>query len=736
MGAVNSAFASRVLHKLNPTINIKTNDVKRLPSVPESHDRARLGQLSRLAVRLAKALDSTRLTSSQYNQAGTNSGSLLELAARRIRDAELVDCGLSLIQGAIDQCVNSAFRFEESSAGEFRRPYSSYPLVDGYTQRLPLIDVPPELAAVFEPPATDTVSPNADLIDKMRRLYESSEHNEADYEPQTDAESEAVGDIFEARNLLEHIAHETNTHVISVYWIVSLHSQQCGWINRRNRRTEVERILSACTLHAIGHAWRAQNQAPARVPVDMVFPLRGLSNVKLPDCVWQELRCLLGNSESEHLEIELRESIGKSIEAWVDSDFFKRHASDFNKRPIAWHLKMQETIGRERIGISTLLYYPSLSVGTLPAIQSQHIRPQRQRYETEIRGIESVPQAARSERQQERLSELTDLIAELRIFDERLEEVSRSGFGPDKFRPQLRQYAIDDAMLCLKAQWLHKLSGAICVGPLAGWRGKANGSKLHPSLAQWIEDSMSRLGRHCSAVGPSAPKAEILHDDPTSAVLASLICRKPDEMLQSALKLACIDWWRPLAEAVLAPIRAQIKAAKDELKALKEEDYGKAEDPFKRRKEIDARTKELKDDIKRWERDLNEKTAAADKLRDEIMAWKCPEARTWEDWLAAQPMYDAISGLDGVHQSPQTVAEWVAQESAYAPDINDGVRVNIAPLQKAGILAAEVLAAKDVDKAIADRAEWRADERHWCREGKLPQPGWWRMEKTNASGQD
>lgn len=38
-------------------------------------------------------------------------------------------------------------------------------------------------------------------------------------------------------------------------------------------------------------------------------------------------------------------------------------------------------------------------------------------------------------------------------------------------------------------------------------------------------------------------------------------------------------------------------------------------------------------------------------------------------------------------------------------------------------MAADVLAKKDLDKAIADRAEWRADERRWCREGKLPQPG-------------
>jgi hypothetical protein len=59
--------------------------------------------------------------------------------------------------------------------------------------------------------------------------------------------------------------------------------------------------------------------------------------------------------------------------------------------------------------------------------------------------------------------------------------------------------------------------------------------------------------------------------------------------------------------------------------------------------------------------------------------------------------------------------------------------VNIAPLQRAGLLAADVLAAKDVEKAIADRAEWRADERRWCREGKLPQPGWWTTDPSGAA---
>ena len=81
--------------------------------------------------------------------------------------------------------------------------------------------------------------------------------------------------------------------------------------------------------------------------------------------------------------------------------------------------------------------------------------------------------------------------------------------------------------------------------------------------------------------------------------------------------------------------------------------------------------------------------------------------------------------IDGVQPPPAAPDAFLAQEGRYDPDLNDGVRVNVAPLQAAGLLAADVIAAKDLAKAIADRAVWRADERRWCREAKLPRPGWW-----------
>jgi hypothetical protein len=74
--------------------------------------------------------------------------------------------------------------------------------------------------------------------------------------------------------------------------------------------------------------------------------------------------------------------------------------------------------------------------------------------------------------------------------------------------------------------------------------------------------------------------------------------------------------------------------------------------------------------------------------------------------------------------APAERGDLLRQERGWRVDLYDGVRVNIAPLQLAGLLAGDVLKAADAKKAIADRARWRSDERRWVRAGKLPRCGW------------
>jgi hypothetical protein len=105
--------------------------------------------------------------------------------------------------------------------------------------------------------------------------------------------------------------------------------------------------------------------------------------------------------------------------------------------------------------------------------------------------------------------------------------------------------------------------------------------------------------------------------------------------------------------------------------------------------------------------------------RVEEQGFACDEL---EAKLAGEPL-DRWSG-DGIG-APADHDDLLRRERAWAVDGNDGVRVNVAPLQLAGLLADQVLPKEtDARKAIADRARWRSDERRWVREGVLPRCGW------------
>lgn len=176
----------------------------------------------------------------------------------------------------------------------------------------------------------------------------------------------------------------------------------------------------------------------------------------------------------------------------------------------------------------------------------------------------------------------------------------------------------------------------------------------------------------------------------------------------------CLVYYHKLDHNTLTTLQSQYvrplrQSYETELRTLDNSPF-LTPDQASRRIQLEAWIDELKDFESRLEQCAREGFASP-KLKD----------------ISGNESLDRWTSRDGQAAQPANHTEFETQEMRYDPDINDGVRVNIAPLQKYGLLAADVLDAKDIEKAIADRAEWRADERRWCRDGKLPQPGWWKQ---------
>ena len=493
-------------------------------------------------------------------------------------------------------------------------------------------------------------------------------------------------------------------------------------------------------LRLLGHRWPREIQSheskpPWASPVGIICltetPEEPSLLSQLRGRLAEDFRC----TQVLAIEREFQQIVGKSLHSWLAADFFKRHTLQFRKRPIAWQLQSQPAIANSqqrgtrlsvmrRPAFGCLVYYHQLEdADLLPKLRSHYLGGLRASYEIELRILERVPKPTVD--QATRKAELDILLDELQRFDTGLQAVAEAGFGPEPLRPRLRQLAVDEAMLVMKARWLARLRDTLEAGPLQGWQATAADLGYHADFPSWIAEAISHIPRHCAKAGAQAPNADTMPEDPTPVTLAAVICAETPAMTCDALTLACAEWQRNFDTHVIGPLRSRIAAANESLEHLTAELDALEHMPSGGRIRFVQDQARLRSEVRGLKREITEKTEQAAVLRSCICSWTSPVLGKWEPWLAASALFDTVSSLDGRRAPPATIRDFIRQESIYAPDLNDGVRVNIAPLQRTGLLAADVIGRKDVEKAIADRAEWRADERRWCREGKLPRPGWW-----------
>ncbi|MDM8532157.1 BREX-1 system adenine-specific DNA-methyltransferase PglX [Anaerolineales bacterium HSG25] len=618
----------------------------------------------------------------------------------------MVSSYLHTFEGFIEKEICSAYNLSENSLtitiAETGTPAGWHPLIKGYDSLPPLpngLTLPPELLTYLEQHDRRhlTSAQLTSLQQQLHTLYQAGPGAKLSLPPwdttaSPDTEPASAGATLPipTETFIEALSVTLQVHPISIYWLLQEGQDQHGWHCPPEEKRLTEDRLTVLILRLLGHRWPKQVQAneppPSWAVADGIIPLtEGLPQQNL---LAQLRNRLAATALSERA---FAERVGQPLADWLTGSFFKRHISQFKKRPIAWQL---QSSGRNP-AFACLIYYHQLNADLLPKLRTQYVGPLRQRYETERRTLEQT--LILTTDQSARKLQLSHWIEELKQFETSLHHVSEQGFGPEHkpLQRKLRQHAVDEAILSLKSAWLTRLAEVIRTETLNAWQTTAHKiwhsyipTTASPTeLNHWLADAVDRLPQLSPDISPSAPK-QTTPDLPTPDVLAAHLHDHAESMVQQALQGFNEIWWANYKETILAPLKAK-QSNKHQKKLLT----------------------------------LHINTGQA--IRDHILGWSCPQVTEWGAWLAHMPLYDYLTSVDGKRPPPTTIADFIRQESAYHPDSNDGVRVNIAPLQQAGLLAAPVIAKKDLLKAITDRADWRADERRWSRQGKLPQPGWW-----------
>lgn len=288
LGLLNSKVWQWLLKMFNPTVNYQPVDVQRLP-LPDvaTGEKAAIGRLAMAAAAAAGRLRATTLTDAGYV---FDPAALLPLAsgagarlAGLWRDA--LRCMLAA--DAIDRRLAAAFRLSPAEAAAMAAELGASP------GRVAKYDAA-TLAATKE---------------RLRERY---------------AAGPGRGQLPE--DFFAGLVADTGLHPISVCGLLHEGMAAEGWRCPPLERELTEDALSALSLAMLGHTW------PGREP------LAGPGLVPLA-AAGRALDAFVGRwADPAAVRAEFAALTGVEVDRWLKADFFKRHVSQFRRRPIIWQV--------------------------------------------------------------------------------------------------------------------------------------------------------------------------------------------------------------------------------------------------------------------------------------------------------------------------------------------------------------------------------------------------------------
>lgn len=350
---------------------------------------------------------------------------------------------LHAAEGAIERLVFGAYGFNQADTeailGAVGSPAGWYPLVDGY-ESLSLDGVPPGVSAIVseEVETIKRVSPSAELLGRVRaafsRMNQGADGSESADTVETEEDAEPLSGDFlpiPAETVLEALSHRVAVHPVSADLLLRELRRDEGLVCPPELKRHTEDYFSVKLLRMLGHRWPMQDHHekeegrpfidPAWVDEDGIIPLTaGTGEETLAERFSRFLDVEFGADRGHAVELEAGQILGwkpgdewgkqtpTTIARWLERDFFKRHVSQFKKRPIAWHLSSP------RGTFQVIAYYHKLDRNRLQLLRSRYVRHCLDDLHRQL----AAAQAATPDRQTlARIADLETRVADVEAFE-------------------------------------------------------------------------------------------------------------------------------------------------------------------------------------------------------------------------------------------------------------------------------------------------------------------------------
>ena len=462
---MNSRLSSYLLRAITCGMDFTEGYVASLP-IPLKGVSKNWAEFAQFCIRIKTLINSKDLLEDNFTDYMTyheTAGDLFTLIENKIIEDEKLWVALHTVESFCEKDVFNKFDLgvEESQivCNETGYPAGWYPLIPGYDS------IPgyfKELSFPIEV-INDLSSHNRTLFSYdeldyiksyLRNFYLNRNNNQepinSDWGYNLDEEDKVEYGVFipfPYESVFEKLSYNIKIHPISIYWLLKEMREKEKLFYPYELKDRVEDFMSIMILRMLGFQWPKEIEAnqpmPDWVDDDGIIPLtEGLGEATLLYRVRKLLGTEFGEEKEAAIESGLANIVGKSLECWLEEDFFPRHLKQFKNRPIAWQLVSDPSAIDQRSGssgkgkkkrlgkklkpaFSVLVHYHRFAdgengYGKLLLLKNKYLEKlmSQARYELEsLRGKGDDPERF------DRIAELDRKLLELEDFRDRLERI-------------------------------------------------------------------------------------------------------------------------------------------------------------------------------------------------------------------------------------------------------------------------------------------------------------------------